>query len=302
MKNIFAHQLGKLRTEQQLSQNDIASQLFVSRQAVSKWENGDTEPSLDNLISLAQLFNVSLDNLVTGSKDPNTLLLTVNHLKKFFNKPVLKDITFSISNYERIALLGSNGAGKSTLIKILIGLLNPDSGKIKYHFNLQQDLNVMPQDDVLIPDLTVMEQVKLAALINKVYQPKYINNLLVKFKLNDQANQFIQKLSGGQKRRLSLLVSTLRPAKLLILDEPTNHLDLESIQALNQGLINFKENILFTSHDHQFVQTTANRIMEILPNGTMIDKITTYDEYLASDEMAKKRHVFEINEEDASDN
>lgn len=229
MKNIFAHQLGKLRTEQQLSQNDIASQLFVSRQAVSKWENGDTEPSLDNLISLAQLFNVSLDNLVTGSKDPNTLLLTAKHLKKAFNKPVLKDINFSVSNYERIALLGSNGAGKSTLIKILIGLLSPDSGKIKYHFNLQQDLNVMPQDDVLIPDLTVMEQVKLAALINKVYQPESINNLLVKFKLSDQANQFVQKLSGGQKRRLSLLVSTLRTAKLLILDEPTVGMDLTSI-------------------------------------------------------------------------
>ena len=89
---------------------------------------------------------------------------------------------------------------------------------------------------------------------------------------------------------------------ILILDEPTNHLDMESITALNNGLIKFPGVILFTSHDHQFVQTTANRIMEILPNGTMIDKITTYDEYLASDEMAKKRHVFEINEEDASDN
>lgn len=142
---------------------------------------------------------------------------------------MLKDVTFSINNYERIALLGSNGAGKSTLIKILIGLLNPDSGKIKYYFNLKQDLNVMPQDDVLIPDLTVMEQVKLAALINKVYQPKYINNLLIKFKLNDQTNQFIQKLSGGQKRRLSLLISTLRSAKLLILDEPTVGMDLTSI-------------------------------------------------------------------------
>ena len=78
--------------------------------------------------------------------------------------------------------------------------------------------------------------------------------------------------------------------------------DMESITALNNGLIKFPGVILFTSHDHQFVQTTANRIMEILPNGTMIDKITTYDEYLASDEMAKKRHVFEITEEDAQDN
>lgn len=273
MKNIFAHQLGKLRTEQQLSQNDIASQLFVSRQAVSKWENGDTEPNLDNLISLARLFNVSLDNLVTGSKDPDTLLLTVNHLKKTFNKPVLKDVTFSINNYERIALLGSNGAGKSTLIKILIGLLNPDSGKIKYYFNLKQDLNVMPQDDVLIPDLTVMEQAKLAALINKVYQPKYINNLLIKFKLYDQANQFIQKLSGGQKRRLSLLISTLRSAKLLILDEPTVGMDLTSIDFFWKLLDQRNGSTIVVTHDFNQIDKYFSRVW-LLKNGIIAHDIS----------------------------
>ena len=87
-------------------------------------------------------------------------------------------------------------------------------------------------------------------------------------------------------------------SNILILDEPTNHLDMEAITALNNGLIKFPGVILFASHDHQFVQTTANRIMEILPGGTMIDKITTYDEYLASDEMAKKRHIYTMKEED----
>lgn len=87
-------------------------------------------------------------------------------------------------------------------------------------------------------------------------------------------------------------------ANVLILDEPTNHLDMESITALNNGLIKFPGVILFASHDHQFVQTTANRIMEILPEGQMIDKITTYDEYLASDEMARKRFVYTANKED----
>ena len=112
----------------------------------------------------------------------------------------------------------------------------------------------------------------------------------------------VRVLSGGEKVRCLLSKMMISGANILILDEPTNHLDMESITALNNGLIKFPGVILFTSHDHQFVQTTANRIMEILPNGTMVDKITTYDEYLASDEMAKKRHVFEINEEDASDN
>ena len=91
-------------------------------------------------------------------------------------------------------------------------------------------------------------------------------------------------------------------ANILVLDEPTNHLDMESITALNNGLIKFPGVLLFASRVHQIVETTANRIMEILPDGTLIDKITTYDEYLASDEMAKKRHVYQVSEEDAEDN
>ena len=87
-------------------------------------------------------------------------------------------------------------------------------------------------------------------------------------------------------------------ANILLLDEPTNHLDMESITALNNGLIKFPGVALFTCHDHQFVETTANRIMEITPAGTLIDKITTYDDYLASDEMARKRQVYTMTEED----
>ena len=87
-------------------------------------------------------------------------------------------------------------------------------------------------------------------------------------------------------------------ANIILLDEPTNHLDMESITALNNGLIKFPGVIMFASHDHQFVQTTANRIMEILPDGSMIDKMTTYDEYLESDEMARKRFVYTAEKED----
>ena len=112
----------------------------------------------------------------------------------------------------------------------------------------------------------------------------------------------VKVLSGGEKVRCTLSKLMISGANILILDEPTDHLDMEAITALNNGLIKFPGVILFTSHDHQFVETTANRIMEILPNGTLIDKITTYDEYLASDEMAKKRHVYQVSEEDADDN
>ena len=100
----------------------------------------------------------------------------------------------------------------------------------------------------------------------------------------------VRILSGGEKVRCLLSKMMISGANCLILDEPTNHLDMESITALNNGLIKFPGVALFSCHDHQFVQTTANRIIEILPNGSLVDKITTYDEYLASDEMAKKAY------------
>ena len=109
-------------------------------------------------------------------------------------------------------------------------------------------------------------------------------------------------LSGGEKVRVLFSRMMIEASNVLILDEPTDHLDMESITALNNGLIKFPGVLLFASRDHQIVQTTANRIIEFMPNGSIIDKITTYDEYLASDEMAKKRHVFQVNEEDAADN
>ena len=106
----------------------------------------------------------------------------------------------------------------------------------------------------------------------------------------------VKVLSGGEKVRCLLSKMMISGANCLILDEPTNHLDMESITALNNGLIKFPGVALFACHDHQFVQTTANRIMEILPDGSLIDKITTYDEYLESDEMARKRTVYPLTE------
>ena len=108
----------------------------------------------------------------------------------------------------------------------------------------------------------------------------------------------VSVLSGGEKVRCMLSKMMISGANVLILDEPTNHLDMESITALNNGMIKFPGVILFTSRDHQIVQTTANRIMEIVPGGKLIDKITTYDEYLESDEMARKRQTYSVQTED----
>lgn len=274
MHNYFAQQLLKLRTEQQLSQTDIANLLFVSRQAVSKWENGDAEPSLDNLIALARILNVSLDNLIAGSLNPNTLLLNLSHLTKSFSKPVLQDISLSIYSNERIALLGSNGAGKSTLIKAIIGLLKPDQGKVKFHFDPRQGLNVMPQENILIPDITVLEQIKLVSLINRVYSEAHIDNLLIKFKLQEQRKQLIQKLSGGQKRRLSLLISSLRPAKLTILDEPTVGMDLSSIDFFWNLLNSHNESTIVVTHDFNQIDKYFSRVI-LLKDGKIFKDVST---------------------------
>ena len=261
MHNAFAHQLLKLRTEQQLSQTDIANLLFVSRQAVSKWENGDTEPNLDNLIALARILNVSLENLITGSSNPNSLLLTLSHVSKSFSKPVLKDVNLTVHSHERIALLGANGAGKTTLIQIIIGLINPDKGTVKFDLDPKKSLNIMPQENVLIPDITVLEQIKLVSLINKVYNEENIQNLLAKFSLIDQSNQLIQKLSGGQKRRLSLLISSLRPAKLSILDEPTVGMDLDSIDFFWKLLNSRNESTIVVTHDFNQIDRYFSRVL-----------------------------------------
>ena len=105
-------------------------------------------------------------------------------------------------------------------------------------------------------------------------------------------------LSGGEKVRCLLSKMMISGANVLLFDEPTNHLDMESITALNNGMIKFPGVLLFTSRDHQIVQTTANRIMEIVPGGKLIDKITTYDEYLESDEMARKRQTYTVETDD----
>ena len=111
----------------------------------------------------------------------------------------------------------------------------------------------------------------------------------------------VEHMSGGQKKRIALVNALLTPADILVLDEPTNHLDMESITALNNGMIKFPGVILFACRDHQVVQTTANRIIEFLPDGSMVDKVSTYDEYLESDVMARKRQVYNTTADEEAD-
>lgn len=272
MSYSFPYQLLKLRTEKQLSQAELATRLFVSRQAVSKWENGDAEPSIDKLILLAKVFKVSLDRLILGTNDFNQPLVKLNNIVKTFNSPVLNSLDLTIQNNERIALLGSNGAGKTTLVKIIEGALKPNEGTVKWYFNKNDSLNIMSQENILIPTLKVKEQIILTAAITKVDLKQRINYLLDQFKLSSQQNTIIAKLSGGQKRRLSLLLSVLRQSKLLILDEPTVGMDLESIDYFWHFIEKVSGSILVITHDFNQIDKFFSRVL-LLKDGQISQDI-----------------------------
>ena len=230
----------------------------------------------------------------------NEVLMVENLSKTIDGVKVLDNISFTLGREDKVAFVGANEQAITTFFKIITGEMEPDEGNYKWGITTTQAYFPKDNTNEFDNDLTITDWLtQYSEIKDATYVRGFLGRML--FPGEDGVKR-VRVLSGGEKVRCLLSKMMISGANILILDEPTNHLDMESITALNNGLIKFPGVILFTSHDHQFVQTTANRIMEILPNGTMIDKITTYDEYLASDEMAKKRHVFQITEEDAQDN
>ena len=194
-------------------------------------------------------------------------VLTVENLSKTIDGvKVLDNISFTVNHDDKIAFVGSNELAKTTLFQILAGEMEPDSGSYKWGITTSQAY--FPKDIT--------------------YVRGFLGRMLF---AGDDGAKKVRVLSGGEKVRCMLSKMMISGSNVLIFDEPTNHLDMESITALNNGMMKFPGVILFSSRDHQIVQTTANRIIELLPNG-FIDKITTYDEYLASDEMAMKRQIY----------
>ena len=212
-------------------------------------------------------------------------VLSVTDLSKTIDGvKILDKLSFIIGNNDKVAFVGGNEFAKTVLFKILTGEMEPDEGEFKWGITTSQayfpkDSTAEFDNDYTITDwLTGYSAVKDAT---------YVRGFL---------GRMLFPGEDGVKK-----VKIISASNVLILDEPTNHLDMESITALNNGLVKFPGVILFSSHDHQIVETTANRIMEIMPGGALIDKITTYDEYLASDEMARKRSVYTAQDEDDED-
>ena len=230
----------------------------------------------------------------------NEVLMVENLSKTIDGVKVLDNISFTLGREDKVAFVGANEQAITTFFKILTGEMEPDEGNYKWGVTTSQAYFPKDNTQEFDNDLTITDWLtQYSEIKDATYVRGFLGRML--FPGEDGVKR-VRVLSGGVKVRCLLSKMMISGANILILDEPTNHMDMESITALNNGLIKFPGVILFTSHDHQFVQTTANRIMEILPNGKLVDKITTYDEYLASDEMAKKRHVFQVNEEDAQDN
>jgi len=224
-------------------------------------------------------------------------VLTVEGLTKTINgEKVLDNISFILNKNDKVAFVGSNENAKTTLFKILAGEMEPDSGN--YKWGVTTSLAYFPKDPgaEFDNDYTITEWLTGYSPVKDVtYVRGFLGRMLF---AGEDGVKKVKVLSGGEKVRCLLSKMMISGANCLILDEPTNHLDMEAITALNNGLIKYPGVELFSCHDHQFVETTANRIMEILPGGSLIDKITTYDEYLASDEMARKRTIFTANRED----
>ena len=224
-------------------------------------------------------------------------VLTVENLSKTINGvKVLDNISFILGREDKVAFVGGNELAKTTLFQILMGEMEPDEGTYKWGVTTSQAYFPKDPTNEFNNDYTIADWLMGYSPVDDItYVRGFLGRMLF---AGEDGVKKVKILSGGEKVRCLLSKMMISGANCLILDEPTNHLDMESITALNNGLIKFPGMAMFACHDHQFVETTANRIMEILPNGTLVDKITTYDEYLASDEMARNRTVYTAEAED----
>ena len=222
----------------------------------------------------------------------NEVLMVEGLSKTIDGVKVLDDLTFTIGREDKVAFVGGNELAKTTLFKILMGEMEPDEGTYKWGVTTTQ--SYFPKDsshefaneDTIVEWLTQYSEEK-----DVTYVRGFLGRMLF---AGDDGVKKVKVLSGGEKVRCLLSKLMISGANVLVMDEPTDHLDMEAITALNNGMIKFPGVLLFASRDHQIVQTTANRIMEIVPGGKLIDKITTYDEYLESDEMARKRQTYTV--------
>ena len=224
--------------------------------------------------------------IFTPEREPGNQILEVAGLSKKTEEGVVlfNDVNFNVEKGDKIVFLSRNPRAMTALFEIINGNIKPDSGTFNWGVTITTAYLPLDNTDFFNTDLNLVDWLSQFGEGNEVYMKSFLGRMLFS---GEEVLKKVSVLSGGEKMRCMIARMQLRGANCLILDTPTNHLDLESIQAFNNNLKTYRGNILFSSHDHEFIQTVANRIIELTPNG-IIDKMMEYDEYITSD------HIKEI--------
>ena len=215
----------------------------------------------------------------TMEREPGKEILTVEGISKTIDGvKVLNNVSFTMRKDDKIAFVGENEIANTTLFKIIMGEIEPDEGTFKWGTTITKSYLPLDNSEFFNDcDLNLVHWLsQFTPETTETFMRGFLGRMLFS---GDDVYKAVKVLSGGEKVRCMLSRMMLFGSNALVLDQPTNHLDLESITAVNDGLIDFKGNLLFSSHDHEFIQTIANRIIEFTEDG-MVDKMSTYDEYL----------------------
>ncbi|GAE16284.1 putative ABC transporter ATP-binding protein YbiT [Bacteroides pyogenes] len=225
--------------------------------------------------------------IFTPEREPGNQILEVSGLSKTTEEGVVlfNDVNFNVEKGDKIVFLSRNPRAMTAFFEIINGNLKPDAGHFNWGVTITTAYLPLDNTDFFNTDLNLVDWLSQYGEGNEVYMKGFLGRMLFS---GEEVLKKVSVLSGGEKMRCMIARMQLRNANCLILDTPTNHLDLESIQAFNNNLKTYKGNILFSSHDHEFIQTVANRIIELTPNG-IIDKMMEYDEYIASDHIKELR-------------
>ena len=225
--------------------------------------------------------------IFTPEREPGNQILEVAGLSKKTEEGVVlfNDVNFNVEKGDKIVFLSRNQRAMTALFEIINGNIKPDSGTFNWGVTITTAYLPLDNTDFFNTDLNLVDWLSQFGEGNEVYMKSFLGRMLFS---GEEVLKKVSVLSGGEKMRCMIARMQLRGANCLILDTPTNHLDLESIQAFNNNLKTYRGNILFSSHDHEFIQTVANRIIELTPNG-IIDKMMEYDEYITSDHIKELR-------------
>ena len=279
MQKLITNQ--KKRTEEKIKELQTFIQRFSSNK--SKAKQATSRRKLLDKLTIEELPASSRRYPFVGftmDREAGKDILQVDNLSKTIDGvKVLDNITFRVNKGDKIAFVGENEIANTTLFKIIMGEMEPDEGSYKWGITITS--SYLPIDNSEYFNGSEYNMIEWLSQYTKETTETFMRSFLGRMLFSgDDVYKNVQVLSGGEKVRCMLSRMMLYGSNVLVLDQPTNHLDLESITAVNEGLINFKGNVIFASHDHEFIQTIANRIMEIRPDGTLIDKLCTYDEYI----------------------